>query len=401
MSCTASSGRKLAAGRVHHHVGVAGQHRRRVLGGHHPHWRDSTQLPGVATRFGIAVHDKIDQLQLRMVDHPTQGDHTHGARTPNPHLVHSKSPNIRKNFVTFWTDGRELTVATSMGTSTAKSPPTGRVMDVLATLADSPSGRTSAELAKICAISTSTCALVLAELERRAWVARREDRRYVLGSGLFGLVHGLRMHFPLLDRGRDALCFLHDTLGAGCSMSKIGGRYLTTVDAVGHGTDGEHAVGQRFPIDPPFGLVAMAWRDDDFVQAWLHRVMPRLTRTEIAQHQRVLADIRARGYGAWRFDDTHQSLHNRLADVLASLEPTAQVTRQLTTLMTMVTLQSVTDVLETELASMEFVVLPIFGQDGQPEYQIEIHLARPAGLTLAELEVALRHAQGLLTDWAT
>ena len=125
--------------------------------------------------------------------------------------------------------------------------------------------------------------------------------------------------------------------------------------------------------------------------------MPRLTRTEIAHHERVLADIRARGYGAWRFDDTHESLHNRLADILASLEPTAQVTRQLTTLMTMVTLRSVTDVLETELASTEFVVLPIFGQDAQPEYQIEIHLGRSWGMTLAALDAALRHAQGLLT----
>jgi DNA-binding IclR family transcriptional regulator len=292
-------------------------------------------------------------------------------------------------------------MAASRHPSTAKSPPTGRVMDVLAALADSPNGRTSAELAKSCGISTSTCALVLAELERRAWVARHEDRRYVLGSGLFGLVHGLRTQFPLLDRGRAALRLLHDTLGAGCSMSKIGDRHLTTVDAVGHGTDGEHAVGQRFPIDPPFGLVAMAWRDEDFVRAWLHRVTPQLTRAEIAQHRRVLADIRARGYGAWRFDDTHQSLHNRLADVLASLEPMAQVTRQLTTLMTRLTLRSVTDVLETELASTEFVVLPIFGNLGQsesqPEYQIEIHLGRSAGLTLATLDAALRDAQGLLT----
>src|SRR6201998_3356341 len=145
-------------------------------------------------------------------------------------------------------------------------------MDVLAALADSPEGRTSAELAKICGISTSTCALVLAELERGAWVTRREERRFFLGSGLFALVHGLRTQFPRLDRGRGALRFLHDTLGGGCSMSKIGGRHLTTVDAVGHGTDGEHAVGQRFPIDPPFCLVCMAWRDEDFVAAGVDRV---------------------------------------------------------------------------------------------------------------------------------
>lgn len=284
-----------------------------------------------------------------------------------------------------------------MAASTAKSPPTGRVMDVLAALADAPHGRTAAELAKGCGISTSTCSLILAELERRAWVTRYEDRRYSLGSGLFGLVHGLRRQFPLLDRGRDALQFLNDSLGAGCSMSKIGARNLTTVDAVGHGTDGEHAVGQRFPIDPPFGLVAMAWRDDQAIADWLRRVTPRPAAAEVQRYQQVLADIRARGYGAWRFDDTHQSLHDRVATVLASLEPTAAVTRQLRGLITMVTLQSVTDALETDLTTAEFVVLPIFGRDGQPEYQIEIHLGGAPGLTLAELDAALRHAQQLLT----
>ncbi|MGA8327885.1 MAG: MarR family transcriptional regulator [Mycobacterium sp.] len=270
-------------------------------------------------------------------------------------------------------------------------------MDVLAALADSPDGRISAELAKSCGISTSTCALVLAELEERNWVARRGDRRYTLGSGLFGLVHGLRAQFPLLDRGRDALSFLHTTLSAGCSMSKIGSTHLTTVDAVGHGTDGAHAVGQRFPIGPPFGLVAMAWRDEDAIDAWLRRVTPRLTDADIAAHRQVLAEIRDRGYGAWRFDAAHTSLHDRLAAVLASLEPTAQVTRELNTLMTIVTLQSVTRVLETELSSTEFVVVPIIGSDGQPEYQIEIHLGGRDDLALADLDAALRHAQALLS----
>jgi DNA-binding IclR family transcriptional regulator len=281
-------------------------------------------------------------------------------------------------------------------TEPAKSPPTGRVVDVLEALADSPSGRTSAELAKICAISTSTCALVLAELERRSWVSRRDDRRYTFGSGLFGLVHGLRAQFPLLDRGRDALTFLHTTLGAACSMSKIDPAHLITVDAVGHATDGEHAVGHHFPIGPPFGLVAMAWRADDAVDAWLRQVTPRLTRSELTEHRRVLAAIRHRGYGAWRFDATHTSLHDRLSAVLASLEPTARVTRQLSMLMTMVTLQSVTDALETELSTTEFVVLPIFGRDGQPEYQIEIHLGGRDELTLPELNAALDHAQSML-----
>ena len=145
-------------------------------------------------------------------------------------------------------------------------------------------------------------------------MARYDDRRFRLGSGLFGLVHGLRRQFPLLDRGRSALMELHERLGAGCSMSKIGGRHLITVNTVGHPIDGEHAVAH-----------------------WLQRVTPRLTQTDIEGHRRVLGDIRDRGYGAWRFDDAQSSLHDRLVGVLASLEPTASGTRQLSTLMTMVT----------------------------------------------------------------
>lgn len=53
----------------------------------------------------------------------------------------------------------------------------------------------------------------------------------------------------------------------------------------------------------------------------------------------------------------------------------------------------VTGLLETELAAAEFIVLPIFGRDRQPEYQIEIHLGGSQTLTLAELDTALTHAQ--------
>lgn len=288
-----------------------------------------------------------------------------------------------------------------MAASTPKSPPTRRAMNVLDALAASTTGLTSAALARQCAISTSTCALVLAELEDGGWVARYDDRRYGLGSGLFGLVRGLRHQFPLLEQGRTALANLHESLAAGCSMSRIDDDHLTVIDAVGHVSDGEHAVGQRFPIDPPFGLVAMAWRDDAEVDRWLHGVTPRLTQTDIDQHRQVLADVRARGYGAWRFDDAHTSLHDRVAGILASLEPTPTVARQLTKLMTMVNLRSITRTLETDLLATEFVVLPIFGPTDQPEYQIEIHISHPDTLTLASLNTALKKARKQLTPRAS
>ncbi|WP_051073696.1 helix-turn-helix domain-containing protein [Mycobacterium sp. JS623] len=270
-------------------------------------------------------------------------------------------------------------------------------MDVLDALAASSAALTSAQLARQCGITTSTCALVLGELEDGGWVARYDDRRYRLGSGLFGLVRALRNQFPLLDQGRTALVNLHESLAAGCSMSRIDEAHLTIIDAVGHTSDSEHVVGQRFPIDPPFGLVAMAWRDEAEVDRWLRGVTPRLTRADIDHYRQVLADVRERGYGAWRFDDAHASLHDRVSALLASLEPTAAVARQLTKLMTMVNLRSITRTLETDLLATEFVVLPIFGRTGQPEYQIEIHVSHPAALTLDSLNTAFKKAQNELT----
>jgi hypothetical protein len=75
--------------------------------------------------------------------------------------------------------------------------------------------------------------------------------------------------------------------------------------------------------------------------------------------------------------------------------------RQLTKLMTIVTLRSITSTLETDLLATEFVVLPIFGPTGQPEYQIEIHISRPDALTLDSLNTALENAQNELAPTGT
>jgi hypothetical protein len=86
----------------------------------------------------------------------------------------------------------------------------------------------------------------------------------------------------------------------------------------------------------------------------------------------------------------------RVAGILASLEPTASV-GQLTKLMTMVTLRSITRTLETDLLTTEFVVVPIFRPTGQPQYRIEIHMRHPDTLSLDSLNTALASAQNELT----
>jgi hypothetical protein len=70
----------------------------------------------------------------------------------------------------------------------------------------------------------------------------------------------------------------------------------------------------------------------------------------IVRNRQVPADVRTRGYGAWRFDDPYASLHDRIAGILTSLEPTATVAPQLTNLMTMI---AVRRTLEKDLSATE------------------------------------------------
>lgn len=47
---------------------------------------------------------------------------------------------------------------------------------------------------------------------------------------------------------------------------------------------------------------------------------------------------------------------------------------------------------------MEIVVRPIFGATVSRSTQIEIHLVRPVGWPLIELDATLRHAQAATTE---
>jgi hypothetical protein len=44
------------------------------------------------------------------------------------------------------------------------------------------------------------------------------------------------------------------------------------------------------------------------------------------------------------------------------------------------------------LSAPKFVVLPIFGSTGQPEYQIEIHVSQPDTLTFDSLNTVRENA---------
>ena len=72
-------------------------------------------------------------------------------------------------------------------------------------------------------------------------------------------------------------------------------------ELAGSGTD------RRFPIDPPYGSGAVAWRTADEIERWLDLPAKPLTRSERARYRRLLAGIRERGYAVWRLDEARRA----------------------------------------------------------------------------------------------
>lgn len=287
------------------------------------------------------------------------------------------------------------------GPQTPNSPPTQRVLAALEAIAAASDGITASMLARQCDMSTSTCALILAELERNEYIQRDSRRRFILSSGLLNLVHALRSRYPLLDIGRSVLEELHAVTKAPCLLVTIERDALVVADIVGYIANEQHAVGQRFPFDPPFGSVAMAWSDNRMIESWLRQVQPRLSGEEIDRQHAVCAEIRARGFGVFKLHEVQPSLRDKLTALLdsAAVDDSPIPPEQLSRLLTGDSLQSVTADPDC-FRNADFVSVPVFASNGQPRHLIEIHFtdASHRSVPSDRLEAAVRNAADRLSD---
>src|SRR5439155_22771039 len=105
------------------------------------------------------------------------------------------------------------------------SPPTDRVVAVLEYLAARPRESASA-VARTLGLNGSTCAVLLASLERAQWVERARDKTYRLGAGLLSVVDAMRARFPLLGAGDSLLRRLSEALGCPCVLTPIRADHL-------------------------------------------------------------------------------------------------------------------------------------------------------------------------------
>jgi DNA-binding IclR family transcriptional regulator len=263
------------------------------------------------------------------------------------------------------------------------SPPTDRVVGVLNLLAAEDKGLSASAIARRLQMTSSTCATLLAALDGADYVERSPDKTYRLGSGLLPLAQSLHGRFPLLGVAHDELSRLCAELRCGATLTRIAGDHLRVLVAVGaNGQDPLGvAPGDRFPLSPPYGAIAMAWRPDAEVDQWIDSASAIMTPTERDHERRVMVDIRTRGVGVWSLEPRAAPLVERIRSLIGDLasSPTSQQLRdQVTELFAVFGRHGYTadELAARRSLSVGYVLAAIFGADGQPRYEIDLHVLR-------------------------
>jgi DNA-binding IclR family transcriptional regulator len=273
------------------------------------------------------------------------------------------------------------------------SPPTSRVVAVLDFLSRHSDGATASEAGRRLGITTSTAAAILAALDAAGYVERSPDKSYRLGPGLLPLVTAVQRRFPLSGVAEGELERLSATVRCGVTLDRLASDHVAVLYAVGsrdHRPLGV-APGDHFPIGPPYGAIAVAWRSDDEVDDWLNQAP--FSPEERAHERAVMRDIRTRGFGAWTLGPRSTPLPQRIQAVIDALatDPSSRALRdQLTELFAVFGRRGYTseELTERSRLAVGYVLAPVFGDDAQPRYQIDLHLLRPS-MTRKEFRAAV------------
>lgn len=255
------------------------------------------------------------------------------------------------------------------------SPPTRRVIEIVALLAARPEPKTVAGIAEQLGIARATATAVLAELEAAGWVVRVPERGYRIGPGFLALTSA-----PLPGAVGDALTALAERTGCGATLSRIEPEHLTVLD-VRQGPDRAIPgipVGHRIPLRFPAGAAVMPWRAAAEQNAWLATAPA----TDRRGASALLTLVRRRGVALFRPTSDDAGLVALLADLLSAagtelLQPNlrARALRQLAALtarpFTAAELDSDADL------PLSYLAAPVFDADGAAAYEVQLGPLRP------------------------
>jgi DNA-binding IclR family transcriptional regulator len=140
------------------------------------------------------------------------------------------------------------------------------------------------------------------------------QKRYRLGPTLIALGHAALESHPAIDRARDEVRHLADSLQLECLAEIVCDDEIMILARAGRPRKFEFLprVAQRLPLIPPVGTALCAWADEPTTKKWLDRLGPIPTQ-EMAHITQAIEGIRARGYDVGLETPTRK----QIADLLA------------------------------------------------------------------------------------
>ncbi len=152
------------------------------------------------------------------------------------------------------------------------SPQTDRVIAVIELLAASERGATMTEIARSLDLSQATCVHLLAALTTAGFLFREpEGRRYHLGPALAHPGRVAAERYPVLAAARPEMVALSAQVGLPCFALELDRGHARLVHHTWAPGSSPTPVrlGETLPLNPPLGLVFVAWGPDEDFDAWL------------------------------------------------------------------------------------------------------------------------------------
>lgn len=191
-----------------------------------------------------------------------------------------------------------------------------RSIDVLNFLASRPrEAFTLSDLSRQVGISTASGHAVLQAMTAAGFLARDPvKKRYSLGPTLIAIGHAALESHPEIDRARDEVRHLADSLQLECLAQMVCDDEILILARAGRPRRFEFLprVAQRLPLIPPIGTALCAWADESSRQRWMDRLgtVPEL---EMRRITRAIDGIRERGYDVGLETPTRKKIEDLLA----------------------------------------------------------------------------------------
>jgi len=276
-----------------------------------------------------------------------------------------------------------------------QSPPTRRVAELLDTVVRRPGHSfTLAELAKDTGISKATCLGIVNELAETGWLSRDPaTKTYRPGATMLAAGAAAEEGFAAVHLARPHIAALTRETGMACTASAIVDDLVTVLartDPPGRGTalvGPAFRVGQRYPFDPPSGVMFVAWDDDATVEAWLAREPLPPLRSEPEQLRAVVRACRTRGHLVVGLGEPDAGLYTLLSD-LADAQLAARLGELLQQRMPAgVQPYLIGEPTARKRYDVSTIVAPVFDRDGHTEFLLAV-LPMTSGITGTEIRDA-------------